>query len=366
VPRRAISRRIPGPLIALVLGIAAVAAFDLTEHGVAIVGPIATVMPKPGIPAISLFDIPFLAAGAAGIVFLAVGESLGAARAFAIRHRYEIDADQELIGLGAANLSSGLFGGFTVDASLSQSATAETAGVKTQLSSLVTSGLMIATAVLLAPLFKNLPMAVLGAIVIAAVLGLMDVGELRRYARSRRQDLVLALVALVGVVTTSVLVGLVIAVLLSLVMLLYRASRPYLAVVAKLPGTKSTFVDVGRHPDAEPIPGLLMLRVDAPLYFFNANVARTAILASVDAADPKPTDVLIDIGATSDLDITAADVLRQLAGDLRDRSIGLMLAQVKGSVRDRMARSDLIDVVGGDRIFLSVAAAVDAYRATGD
>ena len=230
-----------------------------------------------------------------------------------------------------------------MDASLSQSATAETAGVKTQVASLLTAGLMLATAVVLAPLFTNLPDAVLGAIVIAAVLGLMDVAELRRYWRSRRTDFLLALVALVGVVTTSVLVGLVIAVMLSLVMLLYRASRPYLAVLGKLPGTRSTFVDVGRHPDAEPVPGLLMLRLDAPLYFFNANVARTAILAVVDAADPRPADVLIDISATADLDITTADVLRQLVGDLRDRSIGLLLAQVKGSVRDRMRRSDLME-----------------------
>ena len=223
---RAISRKIPGPLVALVLGILAVSAFDLTVHGVSVVGEIETGIPLPGIPNISLLDIPFLAAGAAGIVFLAVGESLGAARAFAARHRYEIDADQELVALGAANLSTGLFGGFTVDASLSQSATAEAAGTRSQLSSIVTAGLILATAVLLAPLFKNLPNAVLGAIVIAAVLGLMDVAELRRYAATRRTDFLLAMVALVAVVTTTVLIGLVIAVLLSLMFVLYRASRP--------------------------------------------------------------------------------------------------------------------------------------------
>ncbi len=271
---RAISRKIPGPLVALVLGIIAVEAFDLEVHDVSVVGEIQTGIPLPGLPNVSLLDLPFLAAGAAGIVFLAVGESLGAGRAFAARHKYEIDADQELVALGAANLSTGLFGGFTVDASLSQSATAESAGTRSQLSSIVTAALILATALLLAPLFENLPNAVLGAIVITAVLGLMDIGELRRYADTRRTDFILAMVALVAVVTTTVLVGLVVAVLLSLMLVLYRASRPYVARLGKLSGERATYVDLERHPEAEEIPGLLMLRIDAPLYFFNVNVAR--------------------------------------------------------------------------------------------
>ena len=359
---RAISRKIPGPLVALVLGILAVTAFDLTAHGVSVVGAVETGIPRPGIPPISLLDIPFLAAGAAGIVFLAVGESLGAARAFAARHRYEIDADQELVALGAANLSAGLFGGFTVDASLSQSATSEAAGTRSQLSSIITAVLIFATAVLLAPLFKNLPNAVLGAIVIAAVLGLMDVDEMRRYAATRRTDFILAMVALVAVVTTTVLVGLVIAVLLSLMLVLYRASRPYVARLGRLSGERATFVDLERHPEADAISGLLMLRVDAPLYFFNVNVARTAILEAVAGSDPKPSAVLLDIGATADFDVTTADTIRQLITELHDQSIEVMLAQVKGPVRDRMRRMDMMVLVGEDHVHLSVAAAVEDYR----
>lgn len=359
---RAISRKIPGPLVALVLGILAVTAFDLTAHGVSVVGAVETGIPRPGIPPISLLDIPFLAAGAAGIVFLAVGESLGAARAFAARHRYEIDADQELVALGAANLSAGLFGGFTVDASLSQSATGEAAGTRSQLSSIITAVLIFATAVLLAPLFKNLPNAVLGAIVIAAVLGLMDVDEMRRYAATRRTDFILAMVALVAVVTTTVLVGLVIAVLLSLMLVLYRASRPYVARLGRLSGERATFVDLERHPEADAISGLLMLRIDAPLYFFNVNVARTAILEAVAGSDPKPSAVLLDIGATADFDVTTADTIRQLITELHDQSIEVMLAQVKGPVRDRMRRMDMMVLVGEDHVHLSVAAAVEDYR----
>jgi len=359
---RAISRKIPGPLIVLVLGILAVPAFDLDVHDVSVVGEVATGLPMPGLPDISLLDIPFLAAGAAGIVFLAVGESLGAARALAAKHRYEIDGDQELVALGAANLSSGFFGGFTVDVSLSQSATADSAGARSQLSSIVTAVLILATAVILAPLFKNLPNAVLAAIVIAAVLSLMDVGELRRYAATRRTDFVLAIVALLGVVLTSVLVGLVIAVLLSVTMLLYRASRPYVAVIGKLSGVRATYVDLERHPDAETVPGLLMLRIDAPLYFFNANVARNAVLGALAGSDPRPSAILLDIGATADFDVTTADMIRQLVTDLHDQSMDVLLAQVKGPVRDRMRRMRLMDTIGEDRVYLSVAAAVDDHR----
>ncbi len=226
---RRVSRRIPGPLIALVLGIVAVVAFDLDERGVSVVGEVATGLPLPGIPEVPLSSIPLLALGAAGIVFLAVGESVGAGRSYAGRHRYEIDPDQEMVALGAANLSSGLFGGFTTDASLSQTATAETAGAKSQLSSLITSALVLATALVLAPLFQSLPNAVLGAIVIAAVLGLIDVAELRRYWRWRRTDFLIAMTAMVGVLLTTVLAGMVLAVLLSVMFLLYRASRPYVA-----------------------------------------------------------------------------------------------------------------------------------------
>jgi MFS superfamily sulfate permease-like transporter len=215
------------------------------------VGEIATGLPAPAIPVVPLSAIPYLVLGAAGIVFLAVGESVGAGRAFAARHGQSIDPDQELIALGAASLSSGLFGGFTTDGSLSQTATADAAGVKSQLSSLVCSALVLATAVFLAPLFRNLPNAVLGAIVIAAVLGLMDLGEMRRFWAWRRTDFLIAITALVGVILTTVLAGMVIAMLLSVMFLLYRASRPNVAALGRMPGFRATFGDIERHPDAE-------------------------------------------------------------------------------------------------------------------
>ena len=343
------------------LGLVAVPVLHLQDKGVSVVGAVATGLPTIGLPIPPVAAIPVLILGASGIVFLAVGESVGAGRGFASRHRYEIDADQELLALGAANIASGLFGGFTTDASLSQTATAEAAGAKSQLSSLVTAGLILATAVFLAPLFADLPNAVLGAIVIAASLSLMDVTEMRRYWAWRRTDFLVAMVALVGVLLTTVLTGLAIAVLLSVAFLLYRASRPYVAALGRIPGYRNTFGDVQRHPDAEIVPDLLLVRIDAPLYFFNANVAKAQILDLVAARDPAPRGILIDLAATADLDVTTTDMLFELVADLEERSIEPMLAQVKGSVRDRMRRTGLMERIGDDRLYLSMGAGVTDF-----
>jgi SulP family sulfate permease len=358
---RKISRRIPGPLIALVLGIIAVSLLDLGTYDVSVVGEVATGVPLPSIPTVPLTSIPYLVLSAAGIVFLAVGESVGAARAYATQRGYQIDPDQEMVALGAANLTSGLFGGFAADASLSQTATAETAGAKSQLSSLITAGLILATAVLLAPLFQNLPNAVLGAIVIAATLGLINIDEMRRYWRWRRTDFVIAMTAMVGVLLTTVLTGMIVAVLLSVLLLLYRASRPYVAVLGRMPGRAATFGDLSRHPDAEPVPRLVIVRLDAPLYFFNANVAKGQILDIVAAQEPPPHGVLIDLAATADLDVTTTDMLFELVGDLRSRSIEVLVAQVRGTVRDRLRKTGLMDELGEDRVYLSIGSAVNDF-----
>jgi high affinity sulfate transporter 1 len=357
---RRFARQIPGPLVVLGLGIVAANAFDLVAQGVVVVGDVATGVPRPGIPAFKVTDLPYLLLGAMGIVFLAVGESVGAARAYATRHRYPLDADQELLALGAANLSSGFFGGFVVDASLSQTATAEAAGAKSQLSSLIAAALVLATLLFLAPLFADLPQPVLGAIVITGVLSLIDVDEMRRFWRWRRTDFVLAVAAMVGVLLTTVLTGMLLAVLLSVILVLFRASRPYVAALGRMPGYKSTFGDMARHQGAEAVPLLVILRVDAPLYFFNANVARSQIEALI-AATPDARGVLLDLAATADLDVTTADMLLELVHELRDRDIELMLAQVKGTVRDRLRRTGLAAAIGEDRIYLSVGSAVTDF-----
>ena len=354
--------RLPSGLVALVLGILAVSIFNLDEYGVSIVGAIPTGLPAPGLPQVSLGDLPYLITGAIGIVFLAVGESLGSARSFAAKHRYEINPDQELIALGTANISAGLFQGFTVDASLSSSATADEAGARTQLSSIVTAVLIIVTLLVLAPLFYNLPNAVLGAIVIASVIGLMDVAELKRLYASNRVDFVLAVVALFGVLTTDVLTGLLIAVFLSLLIILYRASRPYVAVLGKVPGQEATYGDVARHPENMQVPGLLIVRLDAPLYFLNANVARGQILGLVTASQPPPRAILFDLGASADLDVASLDMLKNLVRELEEAGVDVLLAEVRGKVRDRLRKASVMADIGENRIYQSVPAAVHDFE----
>jgi SulP family sulfate permease len=352
--------RIPGPLVALVLGIGISTALGLPARGVEVVGEIATGLPTPSIPAFPLGDLVFLVTGAFGIVFLALAESIGAARSFGTRHGYQIDPDQELVALGASNVASGLFGGFAVDASLSQSATGESAGARTQVSSLFAAALILATSIVLAPLFRNLPTAILAAIVIASVIGLVDLGELRRYYAWKRTDFLLAITAMVGVVSTTALTGMAIAVALSLLAILYQASRPYIAVLGRIPGSPPVFADAGRHPTAEPVEGFLVLRPNVPLTFVNADVAKDQVVALVRGQSPSPRAVILDIGATADLDVATTDMLTALSTELAARSVEFRLAQVRGSVRDRMHRTGLDLLITEERWFLSDEAAVAA------
>ena len=352
---------IPGALVALILGTAIAALFQLNaNYGVAIVGDIPIGMPSPAFPAISPQAIPFLIGGAFGIVFLAVGETLGTGRTFAAKYHYEVNADQELLAMGAANIGSGLFQGITIDMSLSNTASGEAAGERTQLSSLVSAGVILAVVMFLAPLLKNLPSAVLGGIVLSSILGLFNFAEFKRYYAQRKTDFALACTALIGVAASDVMTGLMLAVFLSVVMLLYRASRPYIAILGQR--ANGEYSDLDRHADAQSIPGLVMLRLDAPLYFFNANVARTQILAQT-TGDAPPRAILLDLAASADLDIGTSDMLRDLCSDLRAKQIDLLFAEIRGSVRDRMMKTGLLEHIGEDHLYSSIAAAVAAFQA---
>ncbi len=354
-------RRIPPGPVVLVFGILVVSLFNLDQQGVSVVGTVPTGLPQLTWPGLAWGDGIYLIIDAIGIIFLAMGESLGTARAYAAKYDYPIDPNQELVALGAANVSAGLFQGFTIDASLSQTATSEQAGGRTQLSSLVSALLIVLTLLLLAPLFTNLPNAVLAVVVMNSVISLMDVKELRRFYSVRRTDFVVALVALFGIILTDVLTGLVIAVVLSLIFIVYRASRPYIALLGQAPGKPGEFGDMLRHPEYEQIPGLMMVRLDAPLYFLNAGVAQIMI-RELAATQPQPRAVLIDLGASGDLDIPTMDLLADVAVKLRGRDVTLMLAQVHGAVRDRLERAHVMDAIGQENIYLSLAAGTEAYK----
>jgi len=355
------ARRIPAGLVALLVGIVVTTVFKLDQRGVSVVGSIPLSLPAPTVPLVNLSDVALLIAGAGGIVFLAIGESVGTARAFAAKHHYEIEPNQELIALGAANLTAGLFQGFTVDASLSATATGDDAGAQTQLSSIISVALILVTIVVLADLFTNLPNAVLGAVVIYSVSGLVKLGPLKRFYRVYRTDFWLSVIALVGVIATGVLSGLLVAVFLSIIIVVYRSSRPYLAVLGKVPSLPGNYGNLERHPEYERIPGLLILRPDAPLFFANANLARTQVLSLVASSEPPAKAVLLDIGASNTLDITSLDMLKGLVDDLNDANVEIILAQARGPVRDELRVSGLLDQIGENNIYLSVESGVQDF-----
>jgi high affinity sulfate transporter 1 len=359
---RAIDRRIPGPLIAVIGAILISATFDLAAEGLAVVGDISADLSAPGLPRLGLGDIGYLAAGAAGIFFLAMAESISASRAFANRHGYRIDADQELVALGGSNLGSGLMGGFAVDASVSSMATGEAAGNQSQLSSLVIAALLLLTIVLLSPLFADLPQSILAAVIITSVISVVDFAEWRRYIQWRRTDAALAFIAALGVVSTDVLTGLIIAALVSVVILLYSASRPAMARLGRLPDDHDHFVDSERNPDAEAVEGLLLLRLDTPLYYFNATAVSDRVLQAVDAEPQPPRGVLLDIEATIELDVTTSDALYGLVGALEDRGTRLVIVHAKGTVRDRMRKVGLIERLGPRGMYPSERIAVEALN----
>lgn len=351
---------IPASLIVLVAGIVIVGVLNLGAVGVSVVGDIPAGLPTIQFPRAGWSNWTLLIAGALGMVFLAVGESLGAARAFAARYKTDLDPDQELIALGTANVSAGLMQGFAIDVSLSQTATADSSGARSQLSGLVSATVILVTILFLAPIFRNLPNGVLAAIVISSVISLMDVEELRRYYASSRTDFVLAMAALIGVITTDVLVGLMFAVILSLLALMYRASRPYIAELGSSETDPGVYGDMRRHRRYQAIPGVIVLRMDAPLYFLNANVAREQILSAT--AKSTPQAVVLDISASADLDISTTDMLIELVGELGNSGTTLFLAQVRGSVRDRLRKTGVMAVLGEDHVFMTLHSAVTAAR----
>jgi MFS superfamily sulfate permease-like transporter len=352
-------------LVAVVLGILAVKAFGLQGHGVAVVGDVAAGLPRLTVPGIVPGDVTRLLPDAFAVALIGFAESVAAARSLAREHHYEVDADQELVALGAANLGAGLFQGFAVEASLSRSAVADSSGVKTQLSSIVLFGFLVVTMLFLMPLFHDLPEAVLGAIVIAAVAHLIDVKALRRLRRIDQTDFVIALLCFVGVLVFGLLVGLAIAVGLSLLALVYRAYRPSYAVLGRAPGAVEDellrYRGIDDHPDAETFPGLVILRVDGELFFANARWFRDVVRSLVRGQTPPVRELLIHAGAVPHIDTTAADVLKDVIKEMDEAGATLAFARATTGLVHDLERNGITRLVGEDRFFDTVAAGVEAY-----
>ncbi len=357
-----IAPRVPGGLVALVLGIVISGAFHLSSHGVAIVGKVPSGLPSVRIPTIPAANIPTLISAAAGMLLVIFSESLGAAENFATKYGYEIDPNQELIALGVANAGSGFLGGLAAGGSLSQSAVNEGAGARTEASSLVAAVMILVTVLVLTPLFKNLPEAVLAALIIHAVSHLWKVREFGAYYRERRVEFWLGLATLLGVITIDVLPGLVIGVVAMLLLVIYQASRPHVDVLGRIPGVPGAYGDIGRHPDYDHIPGLLVLRLESALFYANATLVRDQIKRLVGSADPTPKAVVLEAGANADLDVTSVEALDQLVDSLHGVGIDFALADLRYSVSRMIRRSGLSAKLGEDRMYHTVDEAVRALE----
>ncbi len=355
--------RAPGALITVFLGIVISASLNLEDEGVHIVGDIPSGLPPFGLPdGISLTDIQSLLPGAFGIVLVAYAESLAIAQSYATKYKYEVDPNQELISLGLSNAGAGVSQGFVVDGSLSRTAAADSAGQKTQMASLINGALVIVTVIALTALFQDLPEAVLGAIVVHAVWHLIDLKKLRAIYNVSRADFWLAAICMLGVLTFDILAGLIIAVAVSLLVLIYRASRPGIPVLGKDPD-ENVYHSIERHPESETYPGLIMFRLDAELFFANATYFRDRVREQRATADPPARAILVDAEAIHDLDITAAEMLKELASELADDGIELLFARVHQTVREMMQRSGVEDAVGADHIYPTIQVGVVDFLA---
>jgi high affinity sulfate transporter 1 len=335
---------VPGSLVAVVLGILAVVVLDLDDRGVAIVGTIESGLPSVGLPDVAAGDVALLISGAAGVMLVGFAEGLGAAKTYAQKHGYRIDPNRELVGLGAANLGSGLASGMVVNGSLSKTAVNGSAGARSQVSGYVVALLTIVTLLFLTGLFESLPEPALAAVVIAAVIELVDIPALRRlyrvstarlesiYGRATRVDFICALGTMLGVLVFDTLPGLVIGIVLSVLLLLYRASRPHIAVLGEAPGSPGQWADLERHPQNRVLSGVVVARVESGLFFANADTVGDR-LRELGGADGVRTLVL-DATTTPMIDTTAADMLRRCAQELDALGVELFLVGDVGQVRD--------------------------------
>ena len=351
--------KIPAALSVLVFMIAASAIFDFASHGIHTVGEIPGGLPSLGLPdGITTDNVWALLPGAVGIALVAFAESISIARTYASKGKYEVQPNSELVGLGFANAGAGLAQGFVVDGSLSRSTAAEGAGAKTQMASLINVPLLLITMVALLPLFKTLPEATLGAIVIHAVWHLVDLSKLKRLYGIKRNDFAAGMVAMLGVLAIGILAGVVLAVLVCILLLLWRARNPAMALLGKVPGV-DVYRSLETYPDSETYPGLVILRFDADLFYVNALVFRDQVRDAL-AADPAARTVLVDAEGINDIDTTAIDTIEEMLADLKDAGVDLRFARMKAQVRDIVRRSGLEDEIGSDHFYPSVQTAVDA------
>jgi MFS superfamily sulfate permease-like transporter len=325
------------------------------------VGALPQGFPLPSFPSVALSDLPVLIGTAFGIALVAIGDTISTSTGFAARRGDEVDGDQEMFGIGAANLFAAFFQGFPVSTSGSRTAVAEQSGAKSQVTGVVAALLVLAMLLFVPGLVKNMPNSALAAIIIAASLSLFDVAELRHLWKVRRSEFALALIALLGVALVGVLQGIVIAVVISIFQLFQKAWRPYAAVLGKPEGVPG-YHDIEHFPDAAQIPGLLMVRWDSMLFFANASLFRNKLRTLIDQTQPKPVWIVIAAEPINEIDTTAGDMLVDLDKELNAAGMHLIFAELKQHVIEKVESYGLLETLDRRHFYPTLDVAVEEFR----
>lgn len=353
--------KLPAPLIVLFLSIALSSLLGFASLGIDIVGEIPAGLPPFGIPEdLSLSDLLTVAPGAVGIALVAFAESVAIARSYATRFGYQVDANQELVAIGLANLGSGFSGGFTIDGSMSRTAAGVQSGSQTQMASIVAAAAILITAVALTPLFYNLPEATLGAIVIHAVWHNINLRKITQYREITRIDFATAVVAAIGVLTLGLLAGLLLASFLGLMSLLIGTKQRNTSVLGRVPGTP-VFRSLEHYPEAQTYPGLLILRFDGSLFFANTPDFIAAARQAIKASEPEPRVILLDGESMNSIDATAVVALKEFQEELVRTGKEIRLARMKTEVMQVVERAGLPASIPMEHVYPSVQAGVDAF-----
>jgi high affinity sulfate transporter 1 len=360
VALRRIAPRVPGVLVAVVVSIVAASAFSLEQHGVSLVGTLPQGFPPLTVPDVHRPDILPLLAGALGITLVSLADTIATASAFADRSGERVDGNREMLGIGASNLAAGLVQGFPISTSGSRTAVAEQAGAKTQVAGLVGAAAILSMLLLVPGALRNLPQPTLAAVVIAASLSLADIPGTVRLWQQRRTDFALSIAAFAGVALLGVLEGIAVAVALSVLNAFRRSWWPYQAVLGRAEGLPG-YHDLNSYPDAKLLPGLVILRFDAPLFFANTRAFRERVLALA-AMQPRPVWILVAAEPITDIDTTAADMLHDLDKTLNAQGISLVFAEMKDPVRARVERYQLTETIDPNHFYPTLTAAVHAFR----
>jgi high affinity sulfate transporter 1 len=354
-------RKVPAVLVAVVLCIGATVAFDLAARGVSLIGVMPQGFPAFTIPQVSASDLPLLVLGALGIALVALTDTISTASAFAARGGQEVRANQEMVGIGVANVAAGLFQGFPVSTSASRTAVAEQSGARTQLTGVVGAAAITVMLVALPGLLRNLPNATLAAIVISAALALADIGATRRLWSQRRAEWVISTVAFLGVALLGALPGIALAIVISILNVFRRAWWPYQARLGQVDGIDGLH-DITRFDSVAELDGLIVYRFDAPLFFANTRTFREQV-RHLAASEPPPRWILLAAEPVTDIDTTAADMLLALHQELASRGIELAVAELKDPVRLRLDQYGLGQTIAADHFYRTIDDAIAAYVA---